>query len=111
MIDSLNALTPWFRNILEEKLIVGWRRDTRERLTLVMEPLANEPVAVARGRVFLADALRCHAEFRVRTRNRSGTGAAIAPVVPKKSGRIPGDQTHLHAVREPKVGFWEVRVG
>jgi hypothetical protein len=44
-IDALNALTPWFRNILDEELIAAWKNDSRERLTLVMEPLADERVA------------------------------------------------------------------
>ena len=44
-VDALNALTPWFRNILDEELIAAWSKDGRERLTLVMEPLANERVA------------------------------------------------------------------
>jgi hypothetical protein len=46
-LDSLNALTPWFRNILDEELIAGWQRDNRERLTLVVEPLADLSVAAA----------------------------------------------------------------
>jgi hypothetical protein len=44
-LDRLNGLTPWFRNILDEELIAGWKRDSRQRLTLVLEPLATEPVA------------------------------------------------------------------
>jgi hypothetical protein len=44
-IDKLNSLTPWFRNVLDEELIAGWQRDSRERLTLVMEPLASPRVA------------------------------------------------------------------
>jgi hypothetical protein len=46
-IDKLNSLTPWFRNILDEELTAGWQRDTRERLMLVMEPLADDRVAAA----------------------------------------------------------------
>jgi hypothetical protein len=44
-LDTLNGWTPWFRNILDEELIAAWKRDTRQRVTLVLEPLATEPVA------------------------------------------------------------------
>jgi hypothetical protein len=44
-LDTLNGWTPWFRNILDEELIAAWKRDTRQRVTLVLEPLAAEPVA------------------------------------------------------------------
>jgi hypothetical protein len=44
-LDTLNGWTPWFRNILDEELIAAWKRDTRQRLTLVLEPLATESVA------------------------------------------------------------------
>ena len=46
-MDSLNALTPWFRNVLDDELIAGWQRDNRERLMLVLEPLADASVAAA----------------------------------------------------------------
>jgi hypothetical protein len=46
-IDSLDALTPWFRNILDEELISSWQSEKRDRLTLVMEPLADTRVAAA----------------------------------------------------------------
>lgn len=46
-IDSLNALTPWFRNILDEELITGWQSEKRDRLTLVLEPLADTRVAAS----------------------------------------------------------------
>ncbi|HEY7388096.1 MAG TPA: hypothetical protein VH640_06280 [Bryobacteraceae bacterium] len=44
-LDTLNGWTPWFRNVLDEELIAGWKRDTRQRVALVLEPLATEPVA------------------------------------------------------------------
>jgi hypothetical protein len=44
-LDTLNGWTPWFRNVLDEELIAAWKRDTRQRVTLVLEPLATEPVA------------------------------------------------------------------
>src|SRR5215475_620461 len=46
-VDSLNALTPWFRNILDEELIRSWQSEKRDRLTLVLEPLADTRVAAA----------------------------------------------------------------
>jgi hypothetical protein len=45
-IDQLNSLVPWFRNVLDEELIAGWQKDGRERLTLLMEPMADPHVAV-----------------------------------------------------------------
>ena len=44
-IDQLNRLVPWFRDVLDDELISGWQRDTRERLLLVMEPMADPQVA------------------------------------------------------------------
>jgi hypothetical protein len=44
-LDTLNGWTPWFRNILDDELIAAWKRDTRQRVTLVLEPLATERVA------------------------------------------------------------------
>jgi len=44
-IDTLNGWVPWFRTVLDEELIAAWQRDGRERLTLVMEPLADARVA------------------------------------------------------------------
>src|SRR5689334_897494 len=44
-LDRLNSWTPWFRTILDEELIAAWQRDSRQRLTLVMEPLADARVA------------------------------------------------------------------
>jgi hypothetical protein len=46
-LDTLNGWTPWFRNVLDEELIAAWKRDTRQRVTLVLEPLSTEPVADA----------------------------------------------------------------
>jgi hypothetical protein len=46
-LDTLNGLTPWFRDILDAELIAGWQRDGRDRLLPVMEPLANAHVATA----------------------------------------------------------------
>jgi hypothetical protein len=46
-IDQLNRLVPWFRDVLDDELISAWRRDGRDRLLLVMEPMADPPVAAA----------------------------------------------------------------
>ena len=45
-IDQLNKLVPWFRDVLDDELISGWQRDGRDRLLLVMEPMADPQVAV-----------------------------------------------------------------
>jgi hypothetical protein len=44
-LDSINALTPWFRNVLDDELIAAWQGENRERVTLVLEPLADASVA------------------------------------------------------------------
>ena len=44
-LDELNRLVPWFRNILDAELIGGWQKEGRERLMLVMEPMADPRVA------------------------------------------------------------------
>src|SRR5215472_10754746 len=44
-IDQLNKLVPWFRDVLDDELIAAWQREGRERLLLVMEPMADPPVA------------------------------------------------------------------
>ena len=68
-IDSLNALAPWFRNILDEELISGWQSEKRDRLTLVMEPLADSRVAAA------------IVEFSWRKRNESTFNPGYAPML------------------------------
>jgi hypothetical protein len=76
-IDTLNGLTPWFRNILDEELIAGWQRDGRERLTLVMEPLANARVAAA------------VVEFSWRQRTEATLSPAYAPMLEHLMARYP----------------------
>jgi hypothetical protein len=44
-LDQLNGLVPWFREVLDDELISGWRRDSRERLLPVLEPMADPAVA------------------------------------------------------------------
>ena len=46
-INKLISLVPWFRNVLDEELIAGWQTDSRGRLLLLVEPLADAGVAVA----------------------------------------------------------------
>jgi hypothetical protein len=76
-IDSLNALTPWFRNVLDDELIAAWQRDSRERPMLVLEPLAD--AAVAAGVV----------EFSWRQRTDANFNPAYANVLGHLMARYP----------------------
>ena len=76
-LDTLNGLTPWFRNTLDEELIAGWQRDSRERLTLVMEPLADAQVAAA------------VVEFSWRKRTEATLNLAYAPMLGHLMARYP----------------------
>jgi hypothetical protein len=44
-VDSLMALLPWYRDIINEELISAWKSDGRANLPEVIRPLADEPVA------------------------------------------------------------------
>jgi hypothetical protein len=46
-IDQLNRLVPWFRDVLDDEMVSAWQRDNRDRLLLVMEPMADPHVASA----------------------------------------------------------------
>jgi len=76
-IDKLNSWTPWFRNILDEELIAGWQRDSRQRLTEVMEPLADTRVAAA------------VVEFSWRTRTEATLNPSYASVLGHLMARYP----------------------
>jgi hypothetical protein len=76
-IDSLNALTPWFRNILDEELINGWQSAKRDRLTLVLEPLADTRVAAA------------IVQFSWRKRTESAFNPGYAPILGGLMARYP----------------------
>ena len=76
-LDSLNALTPWFRDILDDELISGWQSEKRGRLTLVLEPLANTRVAVA------------VVEFSWRKRTESNFNPTYAPLLGALMARYP----------------------
>ncbi|HWT80939.1 MAG TPA: hypothetical protein VN648_19290, partial [Candidatus Methylomirabilis sp.] len=76
-IDKLNGLTPWFRNILDEELTASWQRDSREKLTLVMEPLADARVAAA------------VVEFSWRTRTESTLNPSYASMLGHLMARYP----------------------
>jgi hypothetical protein len=76
-IDSLNALTPWFRNILDEELISGWQSEKRDRLTLVLEPLADTRVAAA------------VVEFSWRKRTESTFNPGYTPILGRLMARYP----------------------
>jgi hypothetical protein len=45
--NQLNKLVPWFRDVLDEELSSAWQRESRDRLLLVMKPLADPAVASA----------------------------------------------------------------
>jgi hypothetical protein len=76
-IDKLNSWTPWFRNILDEELTAGWQRDSRERLTLLMEPLADARVAAA------------VVEFSWRTRTEATLNPSYASMLGRLMARYP----------------------
>jgi hypothetical protein len=46
-IETLSGLLSWYRDIIDEELIAGWKKDTRTNLTEVMEALADSRVASA----------------------------------------------------------------
>ena len=77
-LDKLNSLTPWFRNILDEELTAGWQRDSRDRLTLVMEPLADDRVAAA------------VVEFSWRMRTEATLNPSYASMLGHLMARYPG---------------------
>ncbi|HUI76262.1 MAG TPA: hypothetical protein VLY24_00065 [Bryobacteraceae bacterium] len=76
-LDSLNALTPWFRNILDEELISAWQSEKRDRLTLVLEPLADTRVATA------------VVEFSWRKRTESTFNPGYATILGQLMARYP----------------------
>jgi hypothetical protein len=76
-IDKLNSWTPWFRNILDEELTAGWHRDSREQLTLVLEPLADARVATA------------VVEFTWRTRTEATLNPSYASMLGHLMARYP----------------------
>jgi hypothetical protein len=80
-IDKLNSWTPWFRTILDEELIAAWQRDSRQRLTFVMEPLADARVAAA------------VVEFSWRTRTEATLNPSYAPMLGQLMARYPESGT------------------
>ncbi len=76
-LDTLNGWTPWFRAVLDVELIAAWKRDNRERVALVMEPLATEPVA--KGVV----------EFSWRQRTDAALNPTYAPLLEHLMTRYP----------------------
>lgn len=44
-VDSLVALLPWYRDIIDEELISSWKGDGRANLPEVIRPLSDEPIA------------------------------------------------------------------
>src|SRR5689334_17727819 len=76
-IDKLNSWTPWFRTVLDEELIAAWQRDSRQRLTVVMEPLADARVAAA------------VIDFSWRTRTDATLNPSYAPMFGQLMARYP----------------------
>ena len=76
-IDKLSGWTPWFRSVLDEELIAAWQRDSRQRLTGVMEPLADARVATA------------VVEFSWRTRTEATLNPSYAPMFGQLMARYP----------------------
>ena len=46
-VDALFALVPWYRDILDQELIAGWRQESRGNLAPLIAPLADAAVAAA----------------------------------------------------------------
>ena len=44
-IGTLSGLLTWYRDIIDDELIAGWRKDTRANLTDVVESLVDSRVA------------------------------------------------------------------
>jgi hypothetical protein len=76
-IEKLNSWTPWFRAILDEELIAAWQRDSRQRITAVLEPLADTRVASA------------VVEFSWRTRTDATLNPAYAAMFGQLMARYP----------------------
>jgi len=75
--DKLNSWTPWYRTVLDEELIAAWQRDSRQRLTIVMDPLADARVAAA------------VIEFSWRTRTEATLNPSYAPLFGGLMARYP----------------------
>ena len=80
-LDKLNGLTPWFRSVLDEELAAGWQSNSRERLLLVMEPLADARVAAA------------VVDFSWRTRTEATLNPSYADMLGHLMGRYPESGT------------------
>lgn len=76
-IKTLSALTPWYRDILDEELIAAWRKDDRTNLALVIEPLADPRVAA--GII----------EFSWRQQRQAAFTPAYAPMLGRLMERYP----------------------
>ena len=80
-LDKLNSLTPWFRSVLDEELAAVWQSNSRDRLLLVMEPLADARVAAA------------VVDFSWRTRTDATLNPSYAAMLGHLMGRYPESGT------------------
>jgi hypothetical protein len=76
-VDSLMALLPWYRDIINEELISAWKGDGRANLPEVIRPLADEPVA------------KSVVEFSWREGRASAFTLAYAPMLGDLMARYP----------------------
>lgn len=76
-IDTLSGLLAWYRDILDEELIAAWKKDSRENLPGLMEPLADG--RVASGVI----------EFSWHDRSAAAFDSAYAPMFANLMARFP----------------------
>lgn len=46
-VDTLTGWLAWYRDIIDDELIAGWKKDTRSKLADVIQPLADARIAAA----------------------------------------------------------------
>jgi hypothetical protein len=76
-ITTLSGLLSWYRDILDEELVVAWQKDTRANVMEVMESLADSRVA---SRIV---------EFSWRERRQTAFNLTYAPMLGNLMARFP----------------------
>jgi hypothetical protein len=76
-IATLSGLLSWYRDILDEELVVAWQKDTRANVMEVMESLADSRVA---SRIV---------EFSWRERRQTAFNLTYAPMLGNLMARFP----------------------
>jgi hypothetical protein len=76
-IQTLSGWLAWYRDIIDEELVAGWKKDTRASLTGLIEPLADSQVA---SQVI---------EFSWREQRASAFTIAYAPMFGRLMVRFP----------------------